>query len=52
MAHSAASCVQFEGKDRPAISEVIAKLEEAVELVHGKTRNWQLIESRQLLAER
>uniref|UniRef100_A0A0E0F8D6 non-specific serine/threonine protein kinase n=1 Tax=Oryza meridionalis TaxID=40149 RepID=A0A0E0F8D6_9ORYZ len=49
VAHTAASCVQLEGKDRPAMSEVVAKLQEAVEL--AKTRNWQLIESRQLLDE-
>lgn len=32
MAHTAASCVQFEGKDRQAILEVVAKLQEALEL--------------------
>jgi hypothetical protein len=35
VAHTAASCVQLEGKDRPAMSEVVAKLQEAVELVSG-----------------
>uniref|UniRef100_A0A0D9XV40 Protein kinase domain-containing protein n=1 Tax=Leersia perrieri TaxID=77586 RepID=A0A0D9XV40_9ORYZ len=35
VAHTAARCVHFEGKERPVISEVVASLQEALELVRG-----------------